>query len=185
MPVDHPATYRQPQADPRVLPCTVEAPEKFEDAFLGSRRDADAVIADGEDPLVADAARRNLNSRRLHTTKPYGVFTQIYQKLQQLRAVTPDLRQAAWTRIWPIRRSRPAHDCSSVSSPTSSASAAHSTKASAVFAFMETMPGNTVLPASPSSAQRRHRGAQYSNLECGSTGHCRSVQWAVLTTGPV
>src|SRR6202035_329974 len=82
------------QADPRARPLPAMQPtEDAEDLLVITRIDPNAVVADRENGLAVCFGSRNLNPRRIRSTKFDRVRNQLAKQLGQAPEVEVDLRK--------------------------------------------------------------------------------------------
>ena len=86
---------RQANARALILLVGMQASEYVEDLILELRVDADAVVADGELPILSVTADVQVNLRRRFTAELQRVAQQVLKQLGQLEQVGPDGRQLA------------------------------------------------------------------------------------------
>jgi len=62
--MDYAAANGQPDARPRIFLLSVEPLEYLKDSLVMFRSDANAVVANGNDPIIPAPLRGNMNARR-------------------------------------------------------------------------------------------------------------------------
>src|SRR5437667_12201852 len=90
MPLNNPPTHGQPDARARILAPGVQALKNHEDALEVVRRDADAVIPDGEDAFRRARLRTHMEMRSLATAERDGLADEDLQELHKLTLVGHD-----------------------------------------------------------------------------------------------
>src|SRR2546422_11686034 len=83
MPFHDPPAHGQPDARARVLASGVKALKNHEDALEVLRRDADAVIADGEHAFRRARLRADMDKGSLATAELDGVADEVLQELDK------------------------------------------------------------------------------------------------------
>src|SRR5438876_560153 len=83
MPLHNPPTHGQSDARARILTSGVKALKNHEDALEVVRRDADAVIPDGEDAFRRARLRAHMDLRSLATAELDGVADEVLQELHK------------------------------------------------------------------------------------------------------